>query len=589
MSRSTPSPSAARTHLRADGISISFAGRRVLTDVSFVVSAGDRTGLIGENGSGKSTLLRILAGFAPADSGTVRAFAPGGVSPRIGLLHQEPPFSPSDTVAGALETAIAPVRAAAAAVDRAAQAMAGAAEGPASDAAAAAYSSALDEAERLGVWDVDARVGAVLDGVGLTALTGERARDRSTAELSGGQRARLSLAWVLLNAPDILLMDEPTNHLDDEAVAYLARMLAAWRGPVLFASHDRAFLDEAATSLLDLDPAPKPHADTEELVQDGAGSGIGIARFAGGYSDYLAERAVERRRWEEQYRAEQDELARLRAAVEGSQQVGHAEWKPRTEQRGAQKFYADRNSRVVSRRVNDARSRLEVLEAGQIRRPPTELAFAGLTAAGLPKGSGAPERDREPLLSVASLEIVGRLSRVDLEVGDGARILVTGPNGAGKSTLLQAVAGRIEPSVGRVERRRRTTVGLLEQETVLADPRGRGGARSALEAYVDGVGAQRAERVPLSTFGLLAARDEGHPVGSLSVGQRRRLGLAILLADPPSLLLLDEPTNHLSLALAEELEAAIASYPGAVLVASHDRRLREKWEGETLSLSAWRE
>ena len=588
-SSSTPSSTAA--HLSVSGVSKSFADRRVLSDVNFTVPAGDRAALIGENGSGKSTLLRIIAGVEAADAGEVRAVAPGRGAARIGLLHQEPPFSPEASVAAAVESAIRPIRAAEAAVDRCAAEIAAS---PDDLRAAEAYARALDTAERLGVWEIDARVDATLDGVGL----GRVPQSGRAGDLSGGQRARLSLAWLLLNLPDVLILDEPTNHLDDQATEFLRGVLAGWRGPVLFASHDRAFLDESATSLIDLDPSPQAHAVTAPLLDGGPGSGIGAARFTGGFSDYLAARAAERRRWEQRYRDEQTELARLRAAVGESRTVGHADWKPRTEQRGAQKFYADRNAKVVSRRVNDARSRLEGLEQRQIGKPPAVLRFIGLPSRG-PGAGGADEASAadaaggagaaidavaDPILSASEVAVAGRLAPVSLSAGRRERWLLTGPNGAGKSTLLHTIAGHLRPSSGSIVIAADARVGLLEQEVALPEPHGGGRTASARAVYAAGVGIERAETVPLSTFGLLSGRDERRAATALSVGQQRRLALAIVLAHPPDVLLLDEPTNHLSLTLVEELEAALEGFGGVLLIASHDRRLRSKWAGETLEL-----
>lgn len=197
-SHSSHPASQSAAHLRADGISLSFGARRVLTDISLTVAAGERAGLIGENGSGKSTLLRILAGLQEPDVGVVQATAPGGRSPRIGLLHQEPPFPGTATVAQALEAAVAPVRRAAEAVDEAAVALA---EAPEDAAVLEAYSRALETAEHLSVWELDSRIETLMNGLGL----GDLPRDRPTGELSGGQASRLSLAWLLLSAPDVLL------------------------------------------------------------------------------------------------------------------------------------------------------------------------------------------------------------------------------------------------------------------------------------------------------------------------------------------------------------------------------------------------
>lgn len=575
---STPSSTLSRAaaHLRLDGISIAFAGRRVLTDVSFAVPAGDRTGLIGENGSGKTTLLRIIAGLTRPDTGTVSATAPGGRAPRIGLLHQEPPFPATASIAQALESAVAPLRTSADAVDAAARALAAA---PDDQHAARRYTEALETAERLAVWEVDARIDAMTAGLGL----GDLPRDRQTGWLSGGQRSRLALAWLLLSAPDVLLLDEPTNHLDDAATEHLRGVLSTWTGPVLVASHDRAFLDEAVTSLVDLDPVPIPHAVAGPLVGDGDGTGIGITRFTGAYTDYLHARMDARERWERQYRDEQAELKRLRSAVGENQSVGHRDWKPRSEVRMAQKYYADRNAKVVARRVNDARTRFADLQERQIRKPPAELHFRGLTAA---QGVESSQRTWSgPVLTASRVAVTDRLAPTSLTVSSGEKWLITGANGSGKSTLLHLLAGDLDPTSGTINRPTGVRVALLTQEVDLPDPQERGPDRTTRQAYEDLVGMERAEQVPLNTFGLIAARDEHRAVGVLSVGQQRRLALAVLLADPPDVLLLDEPTNHLSLLLVTQLEAAIPHYPGSVVVASHDRWLRRTWTGQHLDLN----
>lgn len=562
------------SHLRVDGLSFSYLERRVLTDISFVVPAGDRVGLIGENGSGKSTLLRVIAGLLAPTAGKVTVNAANADAPVVGLLHQEVPFSAAQTIAESLETAVEPLRRAADAVSTLGSALANA---PDDQATADAYARCLETAEQLGAWEVDARIGAMLDGLGLAGID----RSKPTGALSGGQRARLALAWLLLSTPDVLLLDEPTNHLDDAATAYLASVLRAWQGPLLIASHDRVFLDETVTSLLDLDPSPLPQAVAGPLVQDGTGSGIGVTRFTGSYSNYLTARVDAHKRWERQYRDEQAELSRLRTTVKEQQTVGHGDWRPRSEVRMAQKFYADRNAQAVSRRVNDARARLAELDERQIRKPPQELQFQGLTAAGTLGSGGA----LEPVITADNVTMTDRLPTMSISISRGEKWLITGPNGSGKSTLLGLLAGTLEPDSGQVTRTPKERVGLLTQEPALPDPYERGPARTALEAYTDIVDIACAARVPLGAFGLIAGRDQNRPVNELSVGQQRRLALAVLLADPPEILLLDEPTNHFSLSLVTALEDALIDYPGTVVIASHDRWLRERWTNQRLILA----
>ncbi|MFT3715678.1 MAG: ABC-F family ATP-binding cassette domain-containing protein [Gordonia sp. (in: high G+C Gram-positive bacteria)] len=560
------------SHLRVDGVSASFGDRRVLTDVTFTVSSGDRVGLIGENGAGKSTLLRVIVGDVEPSSGTVWVSPPAGGGPAAGLLRQEPPFSAADTVDDAVEAAVVRLRRTVMQVVEQSEALTG---NPNDTALLDEYSAALDEAERLDAWNIDGRIDAVLAGLGLGGV----GRERNTGSLSGGQRARLALAVLLLSGPEVLLLDEPTNHLDASAIAYLTGVLNGWRGPVVVASHDRAFLDEAVTSIIDLDPTPLPHSVSGPLVQDGAGTGIGVTRFTGGYSDYLRARSEARERWERRYRDEQAEIARLRAGVDDHHTVGHSDWRPRTETRAARKFYADRNAKVVSRRVNDARTRLTAMERDQVRRPPAELEFSGLTAGGVVRTG-----PREPVLTATDVAVDGRLAPMSLSVSRGEKWLITGPNGAGKSTLLNVLAGTVTPTSGTVARSLRDRIGILSQDvdSSVADPDGE--RRTAREIYAGQVGAERADTVPLSTFGLLAGRDLDRPVGDLSVGQQRRLALAILLADPPEILLLDEPSNHLSLGLVTAVEEALAGYPGTVLIASHDRWLTRTWRGPRLEL-----
>ncbi|ASE10789.1 ATP-binding cassette domain-containing protein [Kocuria rhizophila] len=225
-------PGATGTHVSVAGVSASFGTRRVLTDITFTVTAGRPTGLIGENGSGKSTLLRIMAGLHPPHAGTVRSLAAHGAPARVALLHQQPPFAPGDTVTEAVDAAVRHVREASSTVDDAARALAAA---PHDEPVSERYAAALETAERTGAWDVDSTMGATLDGLALGGV----GRDRRAGELSGGQRARLSLAWTLLRAPDVLLLDEPTNHVSLVLATQLEAAVPEYPGTVVVASHDR--------------------------------------------------------------------------------------------------------------------------------------------------------------------------------------------------------------------------------------------------------------------------------------------------------------------------------------------------------------
>jgi macrolide transport system ATP-binding/permease protein len=526
------------------GLSVAYPDRTVLGGVDLLAQPGRRIGLVGENGAGKSTLLRAVAGRLPA-----QAYVSGAVTAPddLVLLGQEPPFRDRATVAEVLAMTLAPLRRAAADVER----LAG---GVGSTAGDAAYESALELAVAHDAWDADRRATLAAERLGLSGL----APDRVVGTLSGGQRTRLALATIMTTRPTCLLLDEPTNHLDDDAIDVLTAFLRDLPGVVVLASHDRVLLDDVCTDLVDLDAGA--------LGTDGSGG----RRFGGGWSAYEAARADARRRWEETYAAQQDEIARLRAATRiGTEAIAHD--RPPTDN---DKFIyfgkGQKVARALSRRKADAQRRLEVAERAQVRKPPAPLAFRGdLTGAGTGR-----------LVQVRDVEVEGRLRLDRLDLVAGEHLLLTGPNGSGKSTLLGVLSSRLRPTAGTVVVSART-VRELTQDPDVTHP-----SRSALATY-DRAVARLADPPRLRDLGLLHPRDHRTPVGALSVGQRRRLGLAVAIAAAPDLLLLDEPTNHVSLALAGELEEALATSPGAVLLASHDRWLRRRWEGPELALAGW--
>lgn len=583
----SPGTSQAGDHLTVTGISKSFGDRRVLSDLSFTARDGDRIGLIGENGTGKSTLLNILAGDTSPESGHIHATGTIGLLSQELVYPNETPFGHvlDDAQRGALST-----------LDEIERAAAALAERPDDQAAIRAYDTALELAERSGAWSAESRRGEMVSGLGLGGI----AETRLIGKLSGGQRLRLALASVLLERPRVLLLDEPSNHLDDASAAYLERVLGEWPGIVIVASHDRSLLDAITTRILDLDPLPVAAsvlADAEltdaqvteataasvvetqgpldtPLSTDDTGSGLGLRAWGLGYSAARAARREELERWRRQYEAETDERAALIHEIEvGSREV-NAKHESKSEAKITRKFYADKDARVTARRARNARVRLANLERERVRRPPQPLRFAGIRDGAETMGSA---EDHESVLTACAVEVDQRLPQTSIELGPRDRLLLEGPNGAGKSTLLDVLAGRITPDAGTVKRMH--PVGLLPQEVIALHPEW-----SAEATYLSAVGDEVAEQYPLSSLGLIAPRDLSRAVGTLSVGQRRRVALAALLADPPPILLLDEPTNHLSLTLVEELEEAFHTYPGALVIATHDRWLRSRWPGRTLLL-----
>ncbi|WP_328580431.1 ABC-F family ATP-binding cassette domain-containing protein [Streptomyces sp. NBC_00370] len=523
-------------------------GRRVIDGVSLTASPGHRIGLIGENGVGKSTLLRLLAGLDEPDAGSV-------TRPReLGFLHQEMAFDANLTLAAVLDEALRETREDLAELDRLGEELAGVPEDdPGHQELLDSYGRCLERAQDRESWDADRRAALVLDGLGLGAF----GHDRRLGSLSGGQRGRLALAALLVRRPFALLLDEPTNHLDDEAAAFLEGQVRSLPGTVVLASHDRAFLDAVSTDLIDLDPALD-----------------GPVRYGGNYSAYLSAKHAERQRWERRYAEEQEELEKLReSAGVSAHRVAPDRGRVDNEKMG----YGHRAGRVqqtVSRRVRNAVRRLEELERTRVAEPPRPLRFV---AGDLARGA---EESTEPLVGLRNVRVPGRLALDSLNVMAADRLLVTGGNGAGKSTLLAVLAGRL-PAEGEVYMRRFLTVGLLTQDTVFERP-----GRTVRDTYELSLGQARAQSVPLASLGLMQETDLDKPVGQLSVGQRRRLALSLLVAHPPHVLLLDEPTNHLSPRLCDELEEALGTGPGAIVVASHDRWLRRRWQGREVRLDS---
>jgi macrolide transport system ATP-binding/permease protein len=536
--------------LRVSDLDVSFGTRRVLHGIDLTAQPGRRIGLIGENGSGKSTLLRAIAGTLPS-----RATVIGTVDrpDDVAMLGQEPAFADDQTIGEVLAGALAPLRRMVAEVERLSLELADDSD----EGSRSAYAVALDHAVLHDAWAADRRAEEAAERLGVGGLVPER----RIGTLSGGQRTRLALATLMTTRPGCLLLDEPTNHLDDDAIGLLAAFLRDLPGVVLLASHDRVLLDDVCTDLFDLDPRPDGGLGTD---------GRGGRRFGGGWTAYEEHRAAARRRWEETYAEQQEELARLRAATRlGTSAVAHNR-PPRDTDKNIYRFKGSRVERTASRRKKDAQRRLGLAERDQVRKPRPALRLrAELTGGG---GAGR-------VVQVRDLVVDGRLRLERLDVTAGEHLLVSGSNGSGKSTLLGVLSGRLAATSGRVAVAAHR-VAELEQDVRFMD---RG--RSAQATYDALVGEDRAARTPLRELGLLPPDRHATPVALLSVGQRRRLGLAVAIAAEPDLLLLDEPTNHLSLALAGEIEEALQTSPGTVVIASHDRWLRRRWEGVELRLT----
>ncbi len=494
-------------------------GRLLFSDLTLSVGR-ERIGLVGRNGAGKSTLLAIAEGrLAPAAGKVTR-------DGRIGMLRQ---LQPSEgALAGALGVASGLAR-----LDRLARG-----EGSAED---------LAEAD----WTLPARLDEALAAVGLPGLD----LARSSASLSGGERTRLGIARLLLEAPALLLLDEPTNNLDADGRAAVAALLADWRGGALVASHDRVLL-EPMDRIVQLSP-------------------VGVTLFGGGWSAFAAARDAalaraesaldkagqalrqEKRAAQErtERQARRDKAGRAAAARGGAPKIILGGLKRKAEESaGRGRLLGERQIGEAETALAEARGQVEVLTPMRIDLPP----------------SGLPANRTLLVFEEVVLELGGRrlFGPLSFTLRGPERVALAGPNGAGKTSLLKLATGELATTAGMV-RRAEGAIAMLDQHVAGLDP------------ALDLVGNLRRHHPQLSANEACAAlarfgfrnRDALRPAGSYSGGERLRAGLAIAFsgAQPPQLLILDEPTNHLDLDSIELLEAALSDYDGALLVVSHDR------------------
>lgn len=553
----TAAPAAA-AQLSVKDVTKSYGIRTVLDQVSFTVRPGEKAAVIGENGSGKSTLLRLLATAEAPDAGEITVGFPGGV----GHLAQTLDLDPHRTVQDAVDLALAELRDMERRLRTAEERL-----GEASEEELSSYGDLLTAYQERGGYEADARVDAAVHGLGLVSIT----RDRVLGSLSGGEQSRLALACVLAAAPELLLLDEPTNHLDATAVRWLEEHLRAHRGTVVAVTHDRGFLERVATTVLEVD------RDTRT-----------VHRYGDGWAGYRTAKAGARRRAQQEHADWLGELARAEELLEAAgRRLATTGKDPR------QGFGKHRRSHEakLGGQVRAVRERLAHLRRNPVPAPPEPLRFtAALSAADAGNCAERPSPSPRPGSGtggpVAELDgiAVGERLRLDglLAIAPGQRLLVTGENGAGKTTLLRVLAGGLDPDTGTV--RRPARIGYLPQELPARSTR-----LPLLAAFAAGwPGLPDEYAGQLLALGLFREEDLPVPVAALSAGQQRRLQIARLVTRAADLLVLDEPTNHIALDLVEDLEAALAAYPGAVVAVSHDRGFCERFEGERLELRGGR-
>lgn len=521
----------------AKGLAAGHGERMLFSDLDLVVAPGDVVGLVGVNGAGKSTLLRTLAGVQPVEEGSVTLSPPGA---SVGYLPQETERRAGETVRDFLARRTG-VTGAQAALDAAAEALTAGTAG-----ADDAYAGALERWLDLGGADLDERAEQVAAELGLTVDL-----DHPMTGLSGGQAARAGLASLLLSRYDVFLLDEPTNDLDLAGLDRLERFVTGLRAGTVLVSHDREFLTRTVTRVLELDLAQQQ-----------------VRHYGGGYDAYLEEREVARRH----ARADFEEYADTRAALEARARtqrawmekgVKNARRKATDNDKIGRKFRAEATEKQAAKAKQTERliERLDVVE-----EPRKEWELR-MEIAAAPRAGAVVASLRDAVVRRGDFT----LGPVNLQVDWADRVAITGANGSGKSTLLGALLGRLPLDAGHAALGPGVVVGEVDQARGLFL-----GDQPLLEAFRAAVPemAPADVRTLLAKFGLRAAHVL-RPAATLSPGERTRAALALLQGRGVNLLVLDEPTNHLDLPAIEQLESALAGYPGTLLLVTHDRRMLE--------------
>ncbi len=513
----------------------------ILQDISFSISNNERVGLIGPNGCGKTTLMRILAGLEQSDSGTVASTRP---NLRIGYLAQGMDFDDEQT----LQTTLSLDSVSQAEVESEIASLASALSiNPNDSNIQHQYDIAL---ARLSTFDVQPE--SILGPLGLSDL----ALETPVKHLSGGQKTRLMLARVLLREPQLLLLDEPTNHLDIEMLEWLEDWLNHFQGAALIVSHDRAFLDNTVSSILELD------ASTHR-----------IKSYTGNYADYLEQKLTEREKQTQAYQDQQDEIAQLRAAAAHIR--GLTKMKKGGKADGGDKFargfFGNRATKNVAGRAKHIEARIEkILTDERIEKPKQNWQMK--------LDFGAPAHQSKEVLVTEDLAVgydEPLLTDLNLFMRAGQRVALTGPNGTGKTTLIRTIAGKLEPLSGKLKLGVTVRLGYMTQEQELLNPN-----FNALQTIQSVAPFNETEARNFLHYFLFKGDDALRPTSDLSYGERARLQLGLLVAQGCTFLLLDEPINHLDIPSRARFEEALANFEGTILAVVHDRYFIERFASD---------
>lgn len=504
--------------LKISGLSKSFGIKTVFENVSFEVRSGERIGLVGANGAGKTTLLKCIMGAEEADKGSVKA-SDGAI---IGYLRQDFNY-PSHTIREEMEDAWKDVLYYKDRMETLAREL----ESSRSDEKLVeAYGRAEARFEFLGGYDYESTTRKILTGLGFS----DDDWDRDIHSFSGGQKVRINLAAAFVRHPDFLLLDEPTNHLDMGMLEWLEEYLRSYKGGILMISHDRYFLDGAATGIIDLE---NHH----------------IRSFRGGYTRYMETKENQDRAYEKAYEKQQEHIKeteeyirRYKAGIKAKQARGRQ----------------SQLNRLVrlEKPVHQASLRFHF-------DPPQECADKVLDVLRVEGSYGSHILFKDLTIHIKKGETVGLI----------------GPNGAGKTTILKMITGEKKPDTGFIQLGNNVKMGYYSQEQERLHPK-----LTVLDEVRDTFNFGEKEARNILGMFLFRGDDVFKTVGMLSGGEKARLSLLCLFLEKPNFLILDEPTNHLDIPTREIMEDAIEAFGGTCLVVSHDRYFLDKVADRILEL-----
>jgi len=503
----------------------------VLDNVTLNFLPGAKIGVVGPNGAGKSSLLKIMAGLDRPSNGEARLM-PGYT---VGLLAQEPPLNESKTVLGNIEEAVAETKAKLARFNAIAEQLAT----DYSDELMEEMGRLQEELDHADAWDIDSKLELAMDALRCPPP------DADVTKLSGGERRRVALCKLLLEAPDLLLLDEPTNHLDAESVQWLEQHLAKYAGTVVAITHDRYFLDNVAGWILELDRGR-------------------AYPYEGNYSTYLEKKAarlaVEGRRDAKLKKRLAEELEWVRSNARARQTKSKAR--------------LDRYEEMASEAEKTRK-----LDFEEIQIPPgPRLGSTVIEVNGLRKAFGDRVLIDNLSFSLPRNGIVG----------------IIGPNGVGKTTLFKTIVGLEKPTAGTVKIGETVKLSYVDQNREGLD-----GEKTVWEVVSDGLDHLMVGKVEMPSRAYVAAfgfkgPDQQKPTKVLSGGERNRLNLALTLKIGGNVILLDEPTNDLDVETLSSLENALLEFPGCAVVISHDRMFLDRvathilaWEGDEENPAKW--